>query len=182
MPDDMSDDYVGVDEDSSLNQRRVLGFVPHVVITILRWTFILLVVIGLMVLVSFIVNRAMNKSNQQNLLGGIVSPNTAVKPPKYQYFTFPEDIRARTADANPSMVIAKVILCFEKGDQETMNELVDRQSMLQDSIRHYFTTKRRVELNNEELIKRELNARLNQIMTTERIRDVLFHTFDVMEN
>lgn len=182
MPDDMSDDFVSVEDGPSLEKRGLFGFIPHIVITILRWTFILLVVVGLMVLVSFIVNRAMNKSNQQNLLGGVISQNTAVKPPKYQYFPFPEDIRARTADANPSMVIAKVILCFEKGDQETMNELIDRQNMLQDSIRHYFTTKRRVELNNEELIKRELNARLNQIMTTERIRDVLFSTFDVMEN
>lgn len=179
--DRMDDSYGDGSEGVSLPKKRgFVGVIPPVVITILKWVFILLILIGTMILVSFIVNRVMNKSSNSNWMGAVVSSDVAVKPKKLAYFPM-DQIRTRSADSNPVQIIVEPLLGYDADDTTTMSELIDRQVLNHDTIRSYFSTKRKAEIANEELIKRELKARLNQNMYTERIRDIAFKTIDVIE-
>lgn len=185
MPDEekMDDDFSAVDDAGGARRKGGLfGFIPSIVIQILKWVFILLALISIMVIVSWLVNRTMNSGQSLgNELGYYRSPDSSVKPPMLDWFDQLEEIRTRTADSKPAMIIIKVSIGYTKEDQETLAELIDRQIRLHDSIRYYFSQKKQNDLKNEEMVKQELKDRLNQIMNTERIKDISFKVFDIID-
>lgn len=187
MADKNLDDDYGTNEDSnpSRGQVRLLGRIPRGVIQFLKWTLVVLLLIGVMILVSFITFKALSGPNAQtgwgNELREVSSPNRPPKTPILSWFDQIEEVRTRSADIDSAMIIVKVSIGFDKEDQETLVELIDRQIQIHDTIRSYFSKKRKIDLQNDELVKRELVYQLNQLMNTQNIKSVAFKVFDVLE-
>ena len=183
MPDEenVSDDFSP--EDSVRGKRgNLFGMIPSFVIVILKWVFIVLFIITIMIVISFWVSKSIvNDGNFSNDSAYMRSPDTAVKPPVLSWYDQLGEIRSRTADADSAMIIVRASIGYTKEDEETLAELIDRKIRLQDAVRYYFSQKKKVELQHEALLKGELKNYMNQMMNTERIQDIAFISFDVID-
>lgn len=183
MPEEekLEDDFSAVDDIGGGRRKGgLLGFIPDVVIKILKWLFIVIALVMMMVLISFIVTQATSSSQGA---GGLIfpqSPNSSIKPPQLDWYQQLDDIRTRTSDPDPAMIIIKVNIGYEKEDTQTLTELINRKPRIEDAIRQYLSSQSEEELGNEEVIKREMKDNLNRIMNTERIKDITFKTFDII--
>ena len=183
MPDEenVSDDF-SPEESGARRRGGFFGMIPAFVIVILKWVFIVLSIITVMIIVSFLVNKVANKGNTfSNDSAYMRSPDTAVKPPVLSWFDQLGEIRSRTADADSAMIIVRTSIGYTKEDEETLAELIDRKIRLQDAVRYYFSQKKKAELQHESLLKGELKNYMNQMMNTERIQDIAFISFDVID-
>ena len=103
--------------------------------------------------------------------------------PEYEYFTTLGEIRTRTIDPEPSSVIVKINLGFEKGDKDTPAMLTARIHQMRDELRRYFSeeTAQALEPTNEGRIKEEIRERLNGMINKPAIKEVLFEKLDVIK-
>ncbi len=170
---------------STGNQRGArFGHVSGLVLTILKWVLIALVMLAIMFLVVHVVTEVKygyDAEVDKFQMHSAQSKNIAAKPEILSWFDQLDQIRTETADVNPRSVMVKVSIGFDREDFETQTELIDRQIPIHDTIRSYFAKKRVSELRNEELIKRELKDQLNQMINTERIKDIVFKEYNIFE-
>ncbi|MCX7025549.1 MAG: flagellar basal body-associated FliL family protein [Spirochaetes bacterium] len=103
--------------------------------------------------------------------------------PAYEYSTLLGELRMSTADKEPASIVVKILLGFVKGEKKVPDELNSRKYQLIDSVRMYFTEKKADELKPqyERQIKEELRERINRMLETPGVKDVLFEKFDIMQ-
>jgi flagellar protein FliL len=138
--------------------------------------------IGLIVTVVVITMSLVDKKGtpQTNVP---VSEDYQEAAPVYQYVTTIGEVRTRTVDEPPQSVVVKVNLGFEQSDKETPNEITARMVQLRDVLRNYFSLKRAVDLGptQERQLKEELREKLNGMMKSKGIKEILFEKLDVVE-
>ncbi|MEW5813900.1 MAG: flagellar basal body-associated FliL family protein [Spirochaetota bacterium] len=159
-----------------------VGFLPGIVIKLLKWAAIAVVAIIFIVTVVIITMSIMNKGSKSQSYAA-VTPEYQGTAPILDYYTNIEEIRGRTADKNPVTVIVKVSLGYDQGNKAIQGELIQRTPKLKDMIRGFFSSKTAEELGpkNEEALKMALKELLNRVMTTGKIKDVIFSDFNVVE-
>lgn len=183
---EFNEEEEGLDEGAAAGgkKRRLIGRIPGTFIRILKWVLMSVVLVSSMILISWLTFK-ISEGKRGNYLGSetavSVQKNQAVKPPKLGWFTQLEKVQTRTADISPIMLTVKVNIGFDVEDNETQTELIQRQVKIQGQIRSFFAKKEEKELKNEELIARELRDQLNQLMNTERIRDISFSEFTLLQ-
>lgn len=103
--------------------------------------------------------------------------------PVYSYSSTLPEFRTRTVDKPPATVAVQILIGFDKGNKQVETELSDRKEQLRDFLRNYFAVKKAAELGpgQERRIKEELREKLNDMMKSKGIRDILFAKFDVIE-
>jgi len=103
--------------------------------------------------------------------------------PEYEYSAQVPELRLRSTDKPPASISERVLIGYDKGNEEIANELGTRQAQIRDFVRNYFSKKKAGELSpeNERRIKEELRERLNDITKSKGIRDILFEKLDVVE-
>ncbi len=103
--------------------------------------------------------------------------------PEYEYFTTLGEIRTRTIDTEPSSVVVKINLGFEKGDKDTPTMLTARIHQMRDRLRNYFSSKTADYLapTNETRLKEEIREDLNNMLSKPAIKEVLFEKMDVIK-
>ncbi len=103
--------------------------------------------------------------------------------PEYEYFTTIGEIRTRTIDNEPSSIVVKINLGFEKGDKDTPAMLTARIHQMRDRLRNYFSAKTADYLapKNEQRLKEEIREELNNMLNKPSIKEVLFEKLDVIK-
>ncbi len=103
--------------------------------------------------------------------------------PEYEYFTTLGEIRTRTIDQEPSSIVVKINLGFEKGDKDTPTMLTARIHQMRDRLRLFFSSKQAMDLlpENENRLKEEIREQLNNMLAKPAIKEVLFEKIDVIK-
>ncbi|MFQ3621647.1 MAG: flagellar basal body-associated FliL family protein [Spirochaetales bacterium] len=182
MSDDMFENEGEGGAGEPVQAAKKVGFLPAIVIQILKWVALALGAIIFIVTVVIITIQIMGVG-KQSVTQLPTSKEYEGKEPIYDWYTNIGEIRARTADDAPHTIIVDVRVGYRQGDKAMQAELIARTPQLRDIIRRFFTSKRAEELKpvNEEKLKIELRDQLNAIMTSNKIQRVIFDTFTVIE-
>lgn len=188
----MSDEEFYPDEDAgegdapSTAGKKKIGFLPAIVIDILKWSAI---VIGAIIFIVVVVVITVN------LMGGGTQA-TATRLPLHSEFeqtTMEElewygevgDIRGSTADQVRRTFIVQPHIGYPVGSDRTLQELIRRRIQIHEIISTYFASRSVTELEgvqNRERVKRELREQINRIMSSEaQVRDVAFTRYEFIE-
>lgn len=182
----MADEEQGFDEgiageqDLSVGSQKT-GFLPGIVMKILKWAAIAIAAVIFIVTVVVITMNIMGRGSETQTRVVSTSEDYNKPQPIMDYYRAIEEIRGRTADENPATVMVKVDLGYEQGNKTIQSELVQRTPQLRDLIRHFFSSKTVDDLRpeNEEQLKMELKEKINDILK-EDITMVLFQDFNVV--
>lgn len=174
------DEGLAADEDLSVGNK--VGFLPSVLMKVLKWAALGIGAVIFIVTVVIVTMRVMNRGAQPQSYVAVTEPYEA-KTPKYEWYDNIPEIRGRTADKTPATVIVKVNIGYDEGDKEVQSELIARTPRLRDLLRNYFTSKTAAELQpqHEEELKTEIREMINRIMSDGKVREVIFLDFNIVE-
>jgi flagellar FliL protein len=157
------------------------GILPAMLLKILKWVAIGIAGIIFIVTVVVITVNFMDRGPQAE---AYPSESEAYKTsqPILQWYDIPE-IRGRTADDTPHTVIVDPKLGYEKENKKIQSELIARKEQIIDIMRQYFSKRKAGELapEYEPEIKEELKERINGIMSSKGIEQIVFLQFNVIE-
>lgn len=158
------------------------GFLPEIVIKILKLVAMGLAAIIFIVTVVVVTMQILNRGTAQQSLP-VVSDEYQGIAPVLQWWDGIEEIRTRTSDAEPMTVIVKVKIGFEKDNKSILTELNDRQAPLQAEIRSYFSKKTAAELTprHEQTITNELKTLVNERLSGPNIEQVIIMDLQILD-
>ena len=177
---DLNLEDVGASSDAAEGPRG--GLFSGLLLTVLKWAAIGVGVIILVVTVTVITFSILNRGRAaQNL-----APTSPAYQPKEAPLTYTdsiEQIRGQTADESPGIFLLKVSLGFDTADKQVGVELGQRTREIQDLILTYVSNKTSAELSPEHYdeIKAELVNLINRLMTTGKIKKVMFREISVVK-
>jgi flagellar FliL protein len=181
MADDMfdaEDDVVGAEE-TQPGQKRV-GFLPGVLIQVLKWTGIILAVVIFIVTTTVITVRLLNRGN---------APRTTVpgsedyepSTPVLEYYGQIGELRGTTGDAVRTTFVVQPYLGYAEDNSALTTELIDREIQLVGLFIDYFGTKTVEELegaDNRRRVEADLKDQINRLLTSGDIEDIVFRAYE----
>lgn len=171
----------GLTGEADLTTQGKTGFLPSIVLKILKWAALIVAAVIFIVTVVVVTMKVMERGREsQSAIP--VSEAYREGPPFLAWYGAIDEIRGRTSDENPNTVVVKVSIGYDQGNKAVQSELIQRTPRIRDMIRSYFSSKtaRELEPRYEEEIKQELKERINRIMTQGKIREVIFLEFNVI--
>ncbi len=157
------------------------GFLPAVVIRLLKWVALGLGAIIFIVSIVVVTVKFLNKG-PQNVVYPSASESYQETPPILQWYDL-EQIRARTSDDRPVTVIVNPKLGYEMGNAKIQTDLIQRREYLVDAVRTFFSLKKESDLtpDKEGMLKEELREHLNKLVDNQEIQEIVFIEFNVVE-
>ncbi|MBN1520799.1 MAG: flagellar basal body-associated FliL family protein [Spirochaetales bacterium] len=148
------------------------------ILGMLKWVGIGLGAVIFIVVIVVITNGVINQ--QAKPLSSVpASESYQAVLPIYATFTTLDQISTQTTDKEPWAIVVKINLGYEEDDKQVADELNQRRYQIQDDLRNFFSVRTISQLapNNEDLLKEEIRARLNRILTKPAIKAVYFQDF-----
>lgn len=151
---------------------------------VLKWVIIAVGAVILIVVVVVVTMKIASKNTgaASNLP---ISEEYTAQREILDWYTSLGTIQTTTCDEIPATVRVDVVLGYKKDDKATSTEITQRTVELKDFLRRYFSGKTASELkntSNEEKLKIELKNAINdRILSSSKIRDVVFLQKDVIE-
>ncbi len=180
----MADDDLNLDDGDlgSSSPSKKGGGLGGMLPGLLKWVAI---AVGAIILIVTVVVITMNILNTSSTGTTYIPINEEYTPQRevYSWYESLPQIRAKTYDTIPASVLVTVVLGYEVDDSNASAEITARRVELQDYLRKYFSTKKRLELTpqNEDALKLEIKNDINDLLTQSSIKDVRFLTFEVIE-
>lgn len=171
-------------EESSSGGRRI-GFLPGLLIQILKWAGIIIGAIIFIVSVVVITLRIMGEGTdtaQTQVPAGTEEYQSSV--PVLTWYSNIEEIRGSTADQPRQTFIVQPYIGYQPGQQMVENELINRKVQIREIIAIYFSSRTADELlgaENRERVKQELKRRINDIMSSGQVADIAFDRYQIVE-
>lgn len=183
MADDMFDtdeDVVGAEETQS-TQKRV-GFLPGVLIQVLKWVGIIL---GAVIFIVTVVVVTVNFLNQGNVSQTRVptSEEYRAEAPIYAWFEQIGELRGSTADDVRTTFIVEPFLGYDGENEQLTTELIQRRIQLVGIFNDYFGSRTTDELEGPEnklRVEQELQDQINRILRNGMIRDIVFGSYQFL--
>lgn len=185
---DTEEELAGEEQQPTAGKKKI-GFLPAIVIDILKWAAIVVGAIIFIVGVVVVTMRVMNRNEEPT--GRYVpldSEYVEVTRERLAWYSQIGDIRGQTADTPPYTFIVNAHIGFEEGDEATSQELIARQVQIKEQIAIYFSENTAAELNSVEgrmRAKERLRAQINGMMSSGRerqaIREVAFDRYEFIE-
>lgn len=179
-----ADEEAGGEDQPQQTGKKKIGFLPAIVIDILKWTAIVVGAIIFIVVVVVITVRQINAGNQATAtrlpLGSEYEEGAA---PLLEWYSQIGDIRGVTADEVRRTFIVSVHIGYEPESEATLQELISREVQITEAIAEYFSARSVEELQgieNRQRAKQELREEINRIMTND-IREVAFERYEFLE-
>jgi flagellar FliL protein len=150
---------------------------------LLKWIAIAVGAIVIIVTVVIITMKIVN-SNTSNQTVVPVSQEYATQRETLDWYQSLGSIRTKTMDETPASVVVEVVLGYKTQDKVASAEITSRNIEIKDFLRRYFTEKTAAELKpqNEDKLRIEIKNAINDdILSSSKIRDVRFLSFDVVE-
>lgn len=179
MADDAIEDDEVESEGGSGKKKGNDGFVVKVLV----YVAVAIVFLILMVVVSAVTTMLLNSGGRDSQLQEISNEFTITNP-IYTYYGQIDEIRTRSADASPRSVSVKIELGYDSATYVNLSEeLTQRKPQLTDLFRKYFSshTARELSSANEDRIKEELRAMINELLQNGKIEEVVFTDFQVLD-
>lgn len=183
MADDMfdaDDDVVGAEE-AQPGQKRV-GFLPGVVIQILKWVGIVLAAVIFIVTVVVVTVNILNRGNA----GQTRVPQSEAYSPDVPILTWTEtvgELRGSTRDEQRTTYIVQPYLGYDGENNNLVNELILRRIQIIGIFNDYFGSKRVADLegpDNKVRVEQELLDNINRILRDGRVVDIVFGTYQFL--
>ena len=185
MSDEMFDteDEAGGKEQQSAGKKRI-GFLPSVVIDILKWVLIVVGAIIFIVVVVFITVRRIGAGNQAgDIRLPIAEEFLTGNVERLDFFRQIGDIRGTTSDEPRRTFIVTPLIGYRPEVEATLQELIQRAPQIKERIAIYFSLRSVEELQDADdraRVKRDLIEEVNQMMEND-IRDVVFDRYEFIE-
>ncbi len=185
MSDEMFDteDEVGGEEQPQVGKKKI-GFLPAVVIDILKWAAIIVGAIIFIVVVVVLTVQMLDREEGGDLTSmplGSEYQDTA--PPELDWFSQLGEVRGQTDDDPQMTFIVEPWIGYEQEGEATLQELISREIQIKETIAIYFSSHLASELrgpDNRERVKRELRERINQLMSND-VSEVVFDTYQIID-
>ena len=186
MADDMFDaeDDVVATEEAQPGQKRV-GFLPGVLIQVLKWTGIILAAIIFIVTVVVITVRVLNRGNTAQVRAPI-SQDYEANTPRLEYYGQIGELRGVTGDEVRTTFVVQPYLGYRRGNDGLATELIDRRIQLIGLFNEYFGTRLRSEMEggqgtHRQRVERELIEQINNLLEEGTIDDIVFSSYQFLE-
>ena len=179
-----TDEETGGDEQPTGTGKKKIGFLPAIVIDILKWSSIVVGAIIFIVVVVIITVRMMGSGSQATATRlPLESDYEAQSAELLDWYSEIGEIRGRTTDQVPRTFIIVPHIGYNPQDAAVLPELIQRRVRIKETINMYFADHSINELEgnrNRTRVKQELTESLNRIMTND-IRDVAFDRYEFIE-
>lgn len=183
MADDMfdsDDDVVGAEESQS-GQKRV-GFLPGVLIQVLKWVGIIL---GAVIFIVTVVVVTVNFLNRGNVTQTRIptSEEYAAEAPIYIWYEQIGELRGSTADEVRTTYIVEPFLGYDQDNDQLTTELIQRRIQLIGIFNDYFGSRTTDELEGPEnklRVEQELQDQINRVLRQGLVRDIVFGTYQFL--
>jgi flagellar FliL protein len=178
---DLSFEDVGGDAETAGGPRKP-GIFSGLILTILKWAAIVVGIIILVVTVTVITISIRDK--------GRVAQNVAAQSPAYQpkeeplvYSDVIDSIRGQTADQEPATFLVQISIGYAMNDKQVTSEISQRARQIQDLCLKYLSRRTADELGPAfyDLIQDDLRSQINGVMTTGKVKSVVFRQISVMK-
>jgi len=175
--DSFPEDEVSGGDETELGDKP--GFLSAALLKILKWAAAGLAAIIFIVTVVILTNNIVNRGRTPATVPS-VSEDYRAAPKQLDYYEF--EIRTRTSDEAANTVIATVGIGHDEKNKTLTTEIVNRTKKLQDVIRSYFTQRTAAQIapKNEKIVKQELLVRVNAILSSGSVEDVIFLEYNVI--
>ena len=179
------DDEINLDDGGAGAAPAKKGGLGGILPGILKWVIIGLAAVIVIVVVVVITVKITSKNTAS--AGAIPSSEEYVSGQReiYDWYTSLGIIQTTTCDEPPATVRVDVALAYKKADKATSTEITQRTVELKAFLRRYFSGKTAAELrntNNEDALENEIKNGINdKILSSSRIRDVVFQQKDVIQ-
>ena len=179
------DDEINLDDGGSSAAPEKKGGLGGLLPGLLKWIIIALAAIIVIVVVVIVTVKIINKNTTQVTAIPTSEEYVSGQREIYDWYTSLGIIQTTTCDEPPATVRVDVALAYKKDDKATSTEITQRTVELKAFLRRYFSGKTAAELrntNNEDALENEIKNGINdKILSSSRIRDVVFQQKDVIE-
>ena len=178
------EDEINLDDNGSSSSDKK-GGLGGIFPSLLKWIIIGLAAVIVIVVVVVITVKITGKNS--TTVTAIPASEEYVSGQReiYDWYTSLGIIQTTTADDPPATVRVDVALAYKKDDKAASAEITARLVELKAFLRRYFSSKTAAELrnpNNEDALENEIKNGINdKILSSSRIRDVVFQQKDVIQ-
>ncbi len=184
MSDEMFEEEETTAEEQPQPGKKKIGFLPAVVIDMLKWAAIIIGAIIFIVVVVVITVRSMNKGSQATSTRiPLESPYDEGGAELLDWFSNIGDVRGTTQDEVRKTYIVSPYIGYEPESEATLQELIQREIQLKEVISMYFSSRKITQLqgvDNRQRVKRELREEINKIMIND-VREVAFDRYEFID-
>ncbi|MDD7609457.1 MAG: flagellar basal body-associated FliL family protein [Spirochaetales bacterium] len=179
------EDEINLDDNGSSSSDKK-GGLGGIFPSLLKWIIIGLAAVIVIVVVVVITVKITGKNS--TTVTAIPASEEYVSGQReiYDWYTSLGIIQTTTADDPPATVRVDVALAYKKDDKAASTEITARLVELKAFLRRYFSSKTAAELrnpNNEDALENEIKNGINdKILSSSRIRDVVFQQKDVIQS
>jgi len=162
---------------------RKVGFLPGLLIQILKWAGIIVGAIIFIVTVVVVTMKIMGTGTQSQTRIPATEEYQS-KPPVYDWYSGIGEIRGSTADEVRRTFIVEPNLGYDQGDRQLQTELIARNIQLREIISTYFASRTSSQLQgveNRQRVKEDLKRQINDILSNGKVRDVAFTRYEIIE-
>ena len=161
---------------------RKPGIFSGLVLTILKWAAIVVGIILVVVTVTVLTVNVLDKGRR--------AQNVAAQSPAYQpkevpltYSDVIDDIRGQTADEEPATFLVEISIGYSVNDKQLTAEIGQRARQIQDLCLKYLSRRTADELGpaSYDLIQDDLRSQINGVMTSGKVKSVVFRQISVMK-
>ncbi len=174
----LEEDGASIEEEDSGEKA---GFIPGILLVVLKWGAIGLAFIVLVVTISWATFNLFIKGKTSSIAPDYSTTQDRVQIPMEFFSNQLDDIRGRTSDVPSKTFMAAFKLGYEKGNTAVQTELIDKTEIIRNEILKYLGSKTENDLstNNFEKIESDIKSRINLLMTTGLVKQVLVHELQV---
>ncbi|MCH5292299.1 MAG: flagellar basal body-associated FliL family protein [Treponema sp.] len=181
----MADDDDILDDGGSGGASEKKGGLGGLLSGLLKWVIIALAAIIVIVVVVVVTMKIAGKNATRVTAIPTSEEYVSGQREIYDWYTSLGLIQTTTSDDPPATVRVDVALAYKKDDKTTSTEITQRTVELKAFLRRYFSSKTAAELRNaanEDALENEIKNGINdKILSSSRIRDVVFQQKDVIE-
>jgi len=178
------DDTLDADSAETIGDTRRRRGISERLAKLLMLIAIGIVAVLLSITISFLTYRYMDRGNRSRQFP-VLSENYMTEVPDYFTWDFLTgegyDLRAQTADVEQYTVSAKIKLGYDSERYRDLStELTTKNDALMDTIRFYFSTRTREQLNDEVAVKNELMSKINSLLSRGEVEQILFLQYQII--
>lgn len=171
-----------VTSDEGSSGRRV-GFLPGILIQILKWAGIIVGAIIFIVTVVIITLQFLNPGGTSQTAPP-QSEEYRSEPPILSWWEEIGEIRGSTADEPRKTFIVEPYVGYEQDNAAIRTELNSRRIQIREQIALYFSSKTSDELvgvEGRQRAKQELETRINEMMRRGKVEEVAFGRYEIID-
>lgn len=185
MSDELFDTEEEVGGEEAAGAGRSVGFLPGLLIQILKWAGIVVGAIIFIVTVVVVTLRIMGDTTQSQTVLPPDSPDLETeRPAMLNYFQAIGEIRGVTADQPRRTFIIEPVLGFNPDNRQLQTELTAMIIPIREEIDFYFAERTADELlgpENRRRVKEELETRINRMLRSGEVEDVAFQQYQIVD-